>query len=75
VEHVDGSHRSVMKHPSTDSKKVSLPGELQVARNTDGVSQFVISTEDPAEPISATGSFSQINCASRRIYSQYASGV
>jgi hypothetical protein len=57
VEHLDGSHRSVMKHPSTDSKKVSLPGELQVARNSDGVSHFAVFTKVPAEQISATGCF------------------
>jgi len=34
----DGTTRDVMKHPKTDSDKISLPGVLDVVRNEQGVS-------------------------------------
>ncbi|KAG0265950.1 hypothetical protein DFQ27_000258 [Actinomortierella ambigua] len=33
----DGTVRDVMKHPVTDSGKISLPGVLDVVRNADGI--------------------------------------
>jgi len=46
IQHQDGTGRPVMKYPSSDSKKMSLPGELQVVHNKEGVknrqSMFVL---------------------------------
>ncbi|KAF9436244.1 hypothetical protein BGZ76_004499 [Entomortierella beljakovae] len=37
IVYADGTMRDVMKHPKTDSDKISLPGVLDVARNEQGI--------------------------------------
>eukprot|EP00842_Homolaphlyctis_polyrhiza_P001810 jgi/Hompol1/262/HPOL_005267-RA len=37
ITYADGAQRDVMKMPKTESGKISLPGELKVIRNADGL--------------------------------------
>ncbi|KAF8939396.1 nicotinate phosphoribosyltransferase family-domain-containing protein [Dissophora ornata] len=75
VVYEDGTKRDVMKHPKTDSDKISLPGVLDVVRNEQGIPMVYPRAENGVPhkdnllqvvydhgkvPLSATGTTSSI---------------